>query len=352
MRPLAWCFVGWGMATPARWLEGLNVLEGKAYPHHPVMLQVPQQSFKIEPGFVMDLCGLKVPHYFDCTNLCNRSNFQWLGDEFNYYRDVPSRRLACLEHQAHSLAKLSHIQVRLPLIDDDYGEHVSVYQSVLRHRHGTFRVMELGARWGTWAARAITFLRAVKPEVLHEAYFVEPARRSCGAVMQVMKLNGIRYQLRCTLATPEVFLEMMQGIDFMDLLHVDIQGAEDKLFTDPRVAQVLRKHVARIILGTHSELIHSKLAELYKDWIPIFSLPTGPGHVACLLEHFRQNGTDFGPSVEDWNRVRERKCFHPTPQGGVVNMDGLLVLDNVRWVDEAKAFSLNDTDLRIDDLKA
>lgn len=78
MRPLAWCFVGWGMATPARWLEGLNVLEGKAYPHHPVMLQVPQQSFKIEPGFVMDLCGLKVPHYFDCTNLCNRSNFQWL----------------------------------------------------------------------------------------------------------------------------------------------------------------------------------------------------------------------------------------------------------------------------------
>ena len=45
----------------------------------------------------------------------------------------------------------------------------------------------------------------------------------------------------------------------MDLLHVDIQGAEDKLFTDPRVAQVLRKHVARIILGTHSELIHSKL---------------------------------------------------------------------------------------------
>lgn len=78
MRPLAWCFVGWGMATPASWLEGLNVLEGKTYPHHPVMLQVPQQSFKIEPGFVMDLCGLKVPHHFDCTNLCNRSNFQWL----------------------------------------------------------------------------------------------------------------------------------------------------------------------------------------------------------------------------------------------------------------------------------
>ena len=58
------------------------------------------------------------------------------------------------------------------------------------------------------------------------------------------------------------------------------------------------------------------------------------------MEHFRQNGTDFGPSVEDWNRVRERKCFHPTPQGGVANMDGLLVLDNVRWVDETKAFSL------------
>ncbi len=51
------------------------------------------------------------------------------------------------------------------------GEHVAVYQSVLRHRqdhHGTFRVVELGARWGTWGARACAFLRLVKPEVPYE----------------------------------------------------------------------------------------------------------------------------------------------------------------------------------------
>ena len=79
----------------------------------------------------------------------------------------------------------------------------------------------------------------------------------------------------------------------MDLLHVDIQGAEDKLFTDPRVAQVLRKHVARIILGTHSELIHSKLV-LWRGrlmgWVRV-----GPG--GSLVAIFGK--TDLKPQIEN-----------------------------------------------------
>ena len=87
--------------------------------------------------------------------------------------------------------------------------------------------------------------------------------------------------------------EHLPGIDFMDLLHVDIQGAEDKLFTDPRVAQVLRKHVARIILGTHSELIHSKLV-LWRGrlmgWVRV-----GPG--GSLVAIFGK--TDLKPQIEN-----------------------------------------------------
>lgn len=49
--------------------------------------------------------------------------------------------------------------------------------------------------------------------------------------------------------------------------------------------------------------------------------------------------------------VRQRRCFYETPQGGVTNYDGLLILDNPHWVDASKIFSMNDTDLRIDELK-
>ena len=49
------------------------------------------------------------------------------------------------------------------------GEHVAVYHSVLRHRGGAYRAVELGARWGTWGARAVALLRLVKPEVNYEA---------------------------------------------------------------------------------------------------------------------------------------------------------------------------------------
>ena len=41
---------------------------------------------------------------------------------FNYYRDVPARRLLCQEHQAYVDARLSHSMVNLPLMDDDYGD--------------------------------------------------------------------------------------------------------------------------------------------------------------------------------------------------------------------------------------
>lgn len=336
-------------AFPPRY--GLNVLDGKNYPHHPVMLQVPQRSYKIEPGLLTDHCGLKVPQHFDCLNLCNKSKCQSLGPAYNYYRYVPSRRLLCHEHQAYVDARLSHSMVNLPLIDDDYGEHVAVYQSVLRHqaRHGAFRVVELGARWGTWGARAVQFLRTVKPQLRYEAFFVEPAKRSCGALRRVMKLNEIRFQLLCNYATPEALLKIMEGLDFVDLIHIDIQFAESTLLAHPGVQELLRSRAARIIVGSHSPQIHQELAEMYRDWIPIFSLPFG--FEDCILEILRRKDDDLGASAADWAMVRQRRCFYETPQGGVTNYDGLLILDNPHWVDASKIFSMNDTDLRIDELK-
>ena len=44
-----------------------------------------------------------------------------------------------------------------------------------------------------------------------EAFFVEPQPRSCKALREVMKLNGIHYRLVRGFATPATFLDMMKG---------------------------------------------------------------------------------------------------------------------------------------------
>ena len=70
----------WPVLAVARHERGLNVLDGKTYPHHPVMLEIPQLSFQIEPRLVTEWCGLKVPQNFDCENLCNETQCPPLGD--------------------------------------------------------------------------------------------------------------------------------------------------------------------------------------------------------------------------------------------------------------------------------
>ena len=91
----------------------------------------------------------------------------------------------------------------------------------------------------------------------------------------VLKLNKMSGTLKCAMADAALFLQLMSSVDHLDLLHIDIQGAEGPLLSDARVQQVLSRKVYRIIVGTHWEEMHRFVAESFKDWITVFSLPQG-----------------------------------------------------------------------------
>ena len=66
------------------------------------------------------------------------------------------------------------------------------------HAHRPFIVAELGARWGTWAARALAFARAQRPSQPLWAHAVEPRPVHCLAVHEVMSKNLLgNYSLHC-----------------------------------------------------------------------------------------------------------------------------------------------------------
>jgi hypothetical protein len=128
---------------------------------------------------LVEFTGLRVPAHLDC-NIFN-TNGSSFGNHY-YFFEVPSRWQACRLHHAHLLSGLPFFAPMLPIVDDEYHEHVAVYHSVLRAVHvfrsqpqRAFVFGELGARWGTWGARAVSLARLIAPSMRSHVYFVELA---------------------------------------------------------------------------------------------------------------------------------------------------------------------------------
>ena len=150
-------------------------------------------------------------------------------------------------------------------------------------------------------------------------------------------------------------------------------GAEKGLI--PQIIDLLDAKVYRVIIGTHHPDIHKALSKLFqhRGWHVILNVPhvTLPNKSRTraddatnnrwgMLERVRMTGHDctqvfvrgYGPreNKHNWPRMRRhRECYHETPRGPVANYDGELILDNPRFV-KPSAFSLADTQLRVDDL--
>ncbi|CAE7212175.1 unnamed protein product [Symbiodinium microadriaticum] len=344
--------------------DAFNPIDGRGFPHHPVIRQAALGPYLVESGILTELNGLRVPAHFDCENLCNVS--QWdpkvRGPSrcpygtYRYYHYLPSRWHACHEHEAFLKSGFSHVRLNLPVVDEEYGEMVAVYQSALRART-SFNIMELGARWAPWATRAIALLRLRNP-LPYQLLAVEPGRVECAGAHRVLKLNGMHGRVLCTKADAALFLRLVSSIDHLDLLHIDIQGDEQHLLKHPEVLDVLDRKVYRIILGTHADFIDDYTLRTFKHWITI--------------HHYRFRGSEClkragilrklsgrpvmlpPPGPEAWAQLRaepEELCFYNSLQGRVANIDGGFILDNPRFVNASQAFSLNDTELRTSELK-
>jgi hypothetical protein len=176
---------GWpsGASQPA-----INLIQTTLHEHHPALQQVSLASYRLERATLTELNGLRVPAKYDCNNL--NGGKAWGG--FWYFNDVASRWHLCHTHEADVKSGLRVTTPRLPIVDDEYVEHAAVYHSVLAARADRpYAVAELGARWGTWGARAVAFLRARRPAMPHELFMAETSPLHCKAIRLVMAPRAV-----------------------------------------------------------------------------------------------------------------------------------------------------------------
>ena len=223
-------------------LHALNVLDGKRYRHHPVLRQVRQRVYPLEKENLVELNGLRVPAKYDCDIFNNGSSW---GSNW-YFFEVPTRWLACRQHLAAIDSGLLYESPALPMVDDEYAEHVAVYHSVQRaHALATRRARagnavgeargrpfvfaELGARWGTWAGRAGAYARSLG--LPFKLLLVEASRIHCNGIQQVLALNDLRgfAKVHCGLAEASHLRRWVSASSPVDAMDIDIQGAELEL---------------------------------------------------------------------------------------------------------------------------
>jgi len=262
------------------------------------------------------------------------------GNHFYFY-EVPTRWHACYLHQAFISSGLRTEVPALPFVDDEYAEHVSVFQSVLRADPDIgFSMVELGARWGTWGARAIKMLTTTN-NMNYSLLLVEADKGNCEGLRHVMEKNKIQYTLDCNLASPGPFLEFAENKSRIDLIDLDIQGAELDFLN--ATFSVIESKVSRLIIGTHSIEIHAKIKEMFEHWLWIHEAPHTTPQCADTTQLYLRGGYDPRNNERfKWEKIIEAGCYHETPFGKVSQCDGEIIVDNPRFMDQLKTFSLSD----------
>lgn len=324
----------------ARPTPAVNLLTGKSYPHHPVMMQVDLGPFPVEKDTLIEWNGLRVPAHLDCDIFNN--NTAW-GNHF-YFSEQASRWITCWEHHSAVRSGLRATLKQLPVVDEEYSELVATFESVMRARPSQpYVVAELGARWGTWGARAVAFLRHRRPELDYQINLVESKPQSCRAIHEVMALNGFtNYSVSCGVANSKDLRQWLGTVSHVDLMDFDVQGAEHPLIRN--TISAIEAKAYRLVIGTH--LGPSKHEELKKyllnrGWLLVSEMKhSQPEHRDCIEFAFRGRSQTRRQwrfeaarrTVFDWERVLREGCYTETERGPVCQSDGELVFDNARFV--------------------
>ena len=164
-----------------------------------------------------------------------------------------------------------------------------------------------------------------------------------------MSVNSIRYKLDCKPATGKDLVAFADTVTHIDLIDMDIQGAELSVVQDSLAT--LNAKVYRLIIGTHSAEIHTQIRAIFKDWIVINDVPISSNLcVGVLYEILRGKYENNNPHRFNWKVILEKGCYYNSHFGRVAQCDGELVLDNPAFVDRKNTFSFNDTRLITNDL--
>ena len=292
--------------------------------HHPVFADVPRWRGTVAPGWTIDFLGVKTDQRFE------------RGMPYHVDRTEP-----CYEEPA------------LPGFDEEYFEWIDVLESV-KAAADQFTMIELGAGYGRWVARAAAALRqitplpfklvAVEPEPTHFRWLREhlrsngvnpaahelieaavtaegrrvpfyvgnpsgwygqavaeaPSRGFFRRMGRFVRSLGSRTSAEVSIAwVPSVALrEILERHPRVDLIDLDLQGAEAEVLAS--AIDAIDRQVRRVHVGTHSKQIEKSLRDLFsvRGWILL-------NDYACLS----LNQTPFGEirfedGVQTWLNPR------------------------------------------------
>jgi FkbM family methyltransferase len=257
--------------------------------------------------------------------------------EVDFLGHIVSRRY----HGGLPLYPARHAAPGYPAPNEEIFEWIALLEAVLTARD-TFTMVELGAGYGRWLARAACAIRVKRPQLrmrligveaepTHFAWMHEHLSRngvaphSCTLIHAAV--NGTNEPVHFTVGHPEEWYgqailpsadcgfgdwpqaevvtmpsvtipELTAGVDYVDLVDMDIQGAEL-----PCIAQsigTLTQKVRRVLVATHGDDIHRAIYGILRD--------AGWQCEAAYGPQSKQQ-TEFGPinfsdGVQYWTRAR------------------------------------------------
>ena len=324
----------------------------RAYYQHPAFLRFSVQSATFDPRYIFEAFGVRVDYHYDCTVIKN-DIFGSVEAALGYRKMVPSRSLACLQHEARLRQPLEDrprcVQGFFPPVDDEYIEYADALQSVIEHDPSLpYVVVELGARYGTWAVRCVKALQQIRPGAEYVAYMVEIEDHSAETCRRHCRDNDVF----CTVVLAPVgtgngelpISTILENIEteIIDYLDLDIQGYELDALQEPGLMELLRKRVRRIHVGTHSNQGHATLKRLFTQhgWVGTIDYHGGL-EPSSVVEGCHNNQSDPPITGEDtvgWDSLQtNHDCLQMTAFGPVYVRDGILSFANPAFFPDAPA---------------
>jgi hypothetical protein len=327
---------------------------------------MPVQPLQVDPRYITEHTGLKVPAEFDCSQAFGQNNGYWgiptmvsiLGIDYlksppkhlnyDYYSTVPSRWHDCNNLQSYIMTGQKWFIPEYPLVDEEYIELISVYQMALKAKH-TFTMVEIGARWGTWGYRAAAAIRRYNPDVKKvDLLFMEPSQNSCNAIRKVAEVNEFKLPIfnisivceafgvseetpgaKDSDATLRAWAESRSVIDVFDM---DCQGCEYSMLA--KVLDILNYKVRRAIIGDHKHNMNQVILKLLEGWVRVHVAPVaGGGDFGCqqtLRGPFKWQAQS---DLVQRSCSKEPKFSYGYEYGPLINWDGDIILDNPRFIE-------------------
>ncbi len=250
----------------------------KRHRHHVVFDHFHQWHGTLKPSHVTDWLGIETAYEWDCIVNTSAS--------MQYAHIQPARRIPCDIHAAHVKTGVREITGELPVLDDEYEEWVDVLLSVVRTPRD-YVVVELGARYGTWGVRALKAWYQLRGTDARATFVgVESDAQFFGWMQDHVAQNGLNHEsvLLHQMALKGAGTNLLSiinrsGIDHINYLDTDIQGAELDFFYHGPTLDWMETHVDVVHIGTHSSQIHARLEEhfLQRGWRRFFGYPLGYG---------------------------------------------------------------------------